>query len=202
MQFLTYFNTLGHLETWDPLQQLSAWQWDTAAGSQVFRLTHGSTKTQVTDYNFQGICQAISSIQTNHHLYHFYLEIVHIISKRSNGQVSKLFIGTDLHCSFLALLGCTSWRTPQMRESSVCDWWQTMTWVAVQGSSLLAHQPAVFRRKVSSSTHPPKLQQPQRTKSFIKGDLWHTFINSTTKCNLTTNTDLTLLKLFHIHKNT
>lgn len=121
MQFLTYFNTLGHLETWDPLQQLSAWQWDTAAGNQVFRLTHGSTKTQVTDCNFQGICQAISSIQINHHLYYFYLEIVHIISKRSNGQVSKLSIGTDLHCSFLALLGCTSWRTPQTRAVCVTD---------------------------------------------------------------------------------
>lgn len=72
MQFLTYFNALGHLETRDPLQQLSASLCYTAAGSKYLDKHIDPLKyrwQRKTDFDFQDICQTIRSIQIHHHTY-------------------------------------------------------------------------------------------------------------------------------------
>lgn len=94
--------------------------WHCSRKSKSLDKTHGSTEIQVTDYNFQGICQAIRRIQINHHAYYFQLETKHIISKRWKGQGSKLLHRHWPASAFSALLGC-SYLKNTSNESS-CVW--------------------------------------------------------------------------------
>lgn len=149
-----------------------------------------------TDFNFQGICQAIRHIQINHHTYYFELETVHIISKRSNGQVSNLHRHWPVY-SLSAHLGFTFLKNTS--NESFCVWLMiNHDLVNSAGIFTLVPLASCVQKKgvffyICSQT-PAVNGWSLRTKVLSKMIFDTLILIPLPNVNLTTNRDLTLLK--------